>query len=86
MKTKLQRSCIGCNTKKNKEEFIRISKNKNGIIEIDDNNKNQGRGAYICKNINCLEMAIKKRKLEKSFSSKIEENLYEKIRGVICDK
>lgn len=86
MKKVLQRSCIGCNEKKNKNELIRISKNKNGNIQIDENKNMQGRGAYICKNIDCLEMAIKKRKLERSFSGKIEQNVYEKLRGVICGK
>lgn len=86
MKKILQRSCIGCNEKKNKQELIRISKNKNGNIEIDEYKNLQGRGAYICKNIDCLEIAIKKRKLERSFSSKIENNVYEKLRGVICGK
>lgn len=86
MKKPLQRTCIGCNIKKDKEEFIRIVKNKEGSIEIDELKKMQGRGAYICKDINCLEKAIKKRKLERSFSSKVEENIYEKLRGVICGK
>ena len=81
----LQRTCIGCNTKKNKNDLIRIVK-YNNIIEIDANGKKPGRGAYICKNIDCLEMAIKKRKLEKNFSCKVNENIYEDLRGVISDK
>ena len=47
----LQRTCIGCNTKKNKNDLIRIVKDKNGIIKIDNTGKMQGRGAYICNNI-----------------------------------
>ncbi len=86
MKKVLQRSCICCNEKKNKNELIRISKNKNGNIQVDENKNMQGRGAYICKNIDCLETAIKKRKLERNFSSKIEQNVYEKLRGVIGGK
>ena len=82
----LQRTCIGCNTKKNKNDLIRIVKDKNGIIKIDNTGKMQGRGAYICNNIACLENAKKKRKLEKSFSYKIDENIYENLRGVISEK
>ena len=82
----LQRTCIGCNTKKNKNDLIRIVKDKNGIIKIDNTGKMQGRGAYICNNIACLENAKKKRKLEKSFSCKIDENIYENLRGVISEK
>ena len=82
----LQRTCIGCNTKKNKNDLIRIVKDKNGIIKTDNTGKMQGRGAYICNNIACLENAKKKRKLEKSFSCKIDENIYENLRGVISEK
>ena len=82
----LQRTCIGCNTKKNKNDLMRIVKDKNGIIKIDNIGKMPGRGAYICNNIACLENAKKKRKLEKSFSCKIDENIYENIRGVISEK
>ena len=82
----LQRTCIGCNTKKNKNDLIRIVKDKNGIIKIDNTGKMQGRGAYICNNIACLENAKKKRKLEKSFSCKIDENIYEDLRGVISER
>ena len=86
MKSILERTCIGCNKKTNKKELVRIVKNKNGKIDIDNTYKMQGRGAYICKNIECLEIAIKKRKLERNFSCKIEESVYENIRGLISDR
>ncbi len=50
-----QRSCIGCNTKKDKKDLIRIVKNKDGNISIDKTGKANGRGAYICNNVECLE-------------------------------
>lgn len=86
MKEMLQRTCMGCNKKKNKNDLLRIVKNKEENINIDKNYKMQGRGAYICKNIDCLEIAIKKKKLEKSFLCKIETTVYEDIRNAICDK
>lgn len=86
MKEILQRTCIGCNEKKNKKGLLRIVKRKDGNINVDETYKMQGRGAYICKNINCLETAIKKKKLEKNFLCKIEEIVYENIRGAISDK
>lgn len=85
MKDKLQRTCVGCNKKKNKYDLLRITKNKKSV-NVDMSYNMQGRGAYICKNSECLEMAIKKKKLEKSFFSKIEPELYQTIKDVICDK
>ena len=86
MKKIVQRMCIGCNEKKDKRELIRIVLNKQGEISIDKTGKLEGRGAYICDNIDCLENAIKSRKLERAFDTKIEEHIYNKLRGVIIDK
>lgn len=86
MKNIPQRTCIGCNTKKDKKDLIRIVKNKKNEINIDRTGKLEGRGAYICDNIDCLEKAIKTKRLERTFEMKISEEIYENLRGVIIDK
>ena len=85
MKKIVQRMCTGCNSKKDKKELIRIVLNKSGEITIDKTGKAEGRGAYICDNIECLEKLIKTKRLEKSFEVKIDEEIYNKLRGVIID-
>lgn len=86
MKQKPQRTCMGCNTKKDKQDLIRIVKNKDNEISIDKTGKKEGRGAYICDNITCLEKAIKSKRIEKIFDMKISEEIYENLRGVILGK
>lgn len=83
MKSQPQRTCMGCNNKKDKKELLRIVKNKQGQIIIDKTGKQEGRGAYICNDIKCLEKIIKSKRLEKSWDIKIEEEIYENLRGVI---
>ena len=73
MKNIPQRTCIGCNSQKNKKDLIRVVKNKDGEISIDKTGKANGRGAYICDNVDCLEKAIKTKRLEKIFETKISE-------------
>ena len=51
MKQAFQRKCMACNLKKDKYELIRIVKNKNNEILVDKTGKLDGRGAYICNNI-----------------------------------
>lgn len=85
-KKKPTRTCIACNEQKEKRELLRIVKSKDGIIEVDLTGKKNGRGAYICKNEECLEKLIKTKKLEKVFDTEISSELYENIRGVIIDK
>ena len=86
MKSIPQRTCIGCNLKADKNSFIRIVKNKEGKITVDRTGKASGRGAYICDSIECLEKAIKGKKLEKAFEMKIDENVYDDLRGVMLGK
>lgn len=83
MKKIPQRTCIGCKEKKEKRELIRIVKDKEGDITIDRTGKKSGRGAYICDDLTCLEKAIKSKALERSFEMKLDEEIYEKLRGVM---
>ena len=85
MKNIPQRTCIGCNIKKDKKDFIRIVKDNENNISIDRTGKANGRGAYICDNIECLEKAIKNKRIEKSFKMNIEKSVYDSLRGVISD-
>lgn len=86
LKSLPQRTCIGCQTTKNKKDCIRVVKNKEGHIFLDKTGKANGRGAYLCDNIECLEKAIKSKKLERAFDTKIEEKIYEELRGVMIGK
>ncbi|MCI8486413.1 MAG: YlxR family protein [Clostridia bacterium] len=86
LKSLPQRSCIGCNIKKDKKELIRVVKDKDGNISIDKTGKANGRGAYICNNVQCLEKAIKSKRLERTFEKSIDAQIYENLRGVIIDK
>ena len=85
MKNQPQRTCMGCNSKKDKKDLIRIVKNKENQISIDKTGKQEGRGAYLCNDIQCLERVIKSKRLEKIFDMKISEEIYENLRGVILD-
>jgi uncharacterized conserved protein, YLXR B.subtilis homolog len=86
LKKEPQRTCLGCKESKNKKELIRIVKQNDGKIFIDKTGKANGRGAYICNNIECLEKAIKSKRLENNFETKIDNEIYESLRGVIIDK
>ena len=85
-KKKPERTCIACNQQKEKNALLRIVKSKDGIIEVDETGKKNGRGAYICKDENCLNKIIKNKRLERTFECEISNDLYESIRGVIIDK
>ncbi len=86
MKNMPQRTCVGCMQKKDKKDLIRIVKNKQNQMSIDKTGKKEGRGIYICNSQQCLEKAIKTKKIEKTFETQISEEIYNDLRGVILDK
>lgn len=81
MKTKKlpMRMCLGCNEMKPKRELIRVVKSQDGEISLDLTGRKSGRGAYICRNIECLKSARKARRLEKSFSCRISDEVYDSM-------
>lgn len=85
-KKKPERTCMGCNEQKEKNNLLRIVRTADGLIEVDLTGKKNGRGAYICKSEDCLNKVIKTKRLERVFEKEISPEIYENIRGVIIGK
>lgn len=83
MKNIPQRTCSVCRAQKNKNELLRIVKNKENIIKVDETGKQPGRGAYICYDMECLKKAQKSKKLEQALEIKIEDEIYGQIQNII---
>ncbi|MCI6277421.1 MAG: YlxR family protein [Clostridium sp.] len=81
-----QRMCNGCMEMKPKKELIRIVKSPEGEVSIDLTGKKPGRGAYICKNSECLEKAFKTKKLSRSLETPISEEVFEALRNEIINE
>lgn len=74
-----QRKCISCQDRDSKKELMRIVKNKEGEIFVDNTLKANGRGAYICKSEECIKKAISSKALNRAFKMEVPEEVYEKI-------
>ncbi|XME03266.1 RNase P modulator RnpM [Lachnospiraceae bacterium C1.1] len=72
---KVTRRCIGCGSIKPKSELVRIVRNKEGEVSIDFTLRANGRGAYICRNKDCLKKAIASKALNRSFKCEIDSEL-----------
>ena len=64
---------------KNKNELMRVIKTPDGEIVLDRGGRQNGRGAYLCKKIECLRKARKNKALERSFKQSISEEIYESL-------
>lgn len=71
------RICTGCGEQKQKRELVRVVKNKDGEVSLDLTGKKPGRGAYVCRNPECLKKARKNRRIERSFQMKIPDEIYD---------
>ena len=73
------RQCIGCGEMKSKKEMTRVIKNPEGEFLIDATGRQNGRGAYICVNSECLKKAVKSKGLERSFKAPIPKEMYDML-------
>lgn len=71
------RKCTGCSEMKDKRELVRIVRSKEGEVSLDLTGKKPGRGAYICKNIECLKAARKTKRIERGLNCQISPLLYD---------
>ena len=77
------RMCNGCMEMKPKKEMIRVVKNAEGEVSVDLTGKKSGRGAYICRDTECLEKAFKARRLNKNLQTNIDNEVYDRLRDEI---
>lgn len=73
------RKCVVCNERKEKRELIRVVKNNEDKVFVDTTGKANGRGAYICKNVECLEKAKKSNRLSNTLKIRVTEEVYNKL-------
>ena len=73
------RRCTGCFEMKNKKDLVRIVRSESGEFSLDPTGKQSGRGAYICADTACLELARKQKGLERSFKQAIPAEVYDRL-------
>lgn len=82
MKTKRvpSRICVGCQEAKDKPNLIRVVKDSENHLSLDVTGKKNGRGAYLCKNWDCFERAMKNKGLERSLKMQIPKEMIEELK------
>ena len=73
------RKCVGCAQMKEKRELIRVVRDPQGEISLDLTGKKSGKGAYICRNVECYKSAVKSKRFERAFSCAIPQEVYAKM-------
>ena len=77
------RTCVVTHEQFPKKELLRVVRDKVGNVTVDVTGKANGRGAYIKKDLDVLDQAIKTKVLEKKLECTIEDKIYEDIKNII---
>ena len=73
------RQCVGCAEMKSKKDLLRVIKTPEDEIILDVTGRKNGRGAYICASMECLQNAQKRKGLERSLKVAIPTEVYENL-------
>ncbi len=79
------RMCIACRSMKDKRELIRVVKDKEGNIFVDETGRKNGRGAYVCRNQECFNKLQKQKILNKAFKTNVDDKVYENLKETIIE-
>ena len=74
-----QRQCMCCRERKPKRDMIRVVRGTDGTVSLDFGGKMNGRGAYICPDMECLKKAIRSKALDRSLEVTIPEEVYDRL-------
>ena len=77
------RMCVGCREMKPKRELIRVVRSPEGEVSMDPVGKKPGRGAYVCRNPECLKRAIKQRQLERQLEVTLTEEVVSALQAAM---
>lgn len=80
------RMCVGCGEMKQKIELIRVVKNNSNEVLIDLSGKMNGRGAYVCKNTECINLVKKNKRLDRTFGVSIGVEKYRELYSNVEEK
>ncbi len=75
-----QRMCVGCRQMKPKKELLRVVRMPDEKIELDPTGKRSGRGAYICPDIECLNNALKGKRLDKALQRSLTPEIIDNLK------
>ena len=83
MKKIPMRRCLATNESFPKKELLRIVRTPEGEVKVDLSGKLNGKGAYISKSLEALEIARKKKVLDRALETQVPETVYQQIQEII---
>jgi hypothetical protein len=79
-----QRICVGCHKTRDKKELIRIVRTPDLQVKLDATGKLSGRGAYLCRDLGCLDLAMAGKKLQRALHVDLPPEVVENLRAQLA--
>ncbi|QSO45379.1 RNase P modulator RnpM [Alicyclobacillus mengziensis] len=73
------RKCVGCQEMSDKRQLLRVVLTPEGEVLLDPTGKQNGRGAYLHGKLECLQLARKKKSLERALKTMIPDTVYDRL-------
>ena len=77
------RSCVVTREKYPKGELIRVVRTPEGNVVIDETGKQNGRGAYLKKDLGVIEKAEKNKILSKHLETEIPKEIFDELKKLV---
>ena len=74
------RMCVACRTMRPKKELVRVVRTPEGETKVDSTGRANGRGAYLCRDISCLEKAVRSKALDRALDVRIDSGILESLK------
>jgi len=70
---------VACRTVRDKNDLIRLVRTPEGEIRVDPTGKQSGRGSYLCRTLDCLRAAQKRKSLDRAFKAPIPAETWARL-------
>lgn len=83
VKKQRPRTCVGCGEESPKRTLLRVVRAPDGNVRYDPTGRANGRGAYVCASLSCVEAAKKKKSLSRALKAEVPESVYDEL-AALC--
>lgn len=76
----VERTCAGCRTRRSREQLVRFARTAAGAVAFDPEGSLGGRGGYCCRNVDCVDRALRRGGLARTLRVAIDRDKADRLR------
>lgn len=77
------RTCVGCREEAGKQRLVRLVRRSEGGVAVDLTGRAAGRGAYLHDDPSCVQIARKKRSLDRALHTTVQPELWSELHDFV---